>query len=790
MAQDNRQALLKEFLERFPLESLKDMSLETYSNNNASDSFCYWVEFKTRPLGGIQGATSYKFGIYACKGAPKEKNGQYANDGQYAWQTRYGSTRDEAFENVRETICKVAQYANDGRFDEIEEINLSNMFKWKIAFLYSKAGLIPIYAIDMLRDIVADAYNEDVKDLKYYDLQKVLLSHKGEQELYAFYDNLLSRYQPKTVASETDDEGVRYWLYAPGENARMWDEFYAESVMGLGWSELGDYSQYDNESLVDVLEETYGGGGSHKNDKTAILDFLNRVKIGDVIIVKKGRRTLLGRGIVKSDYYYDDSKKVYGSRRKVEWTNKGVWPVDHDLVIKTLTDISQYDGYPEKLEGIINGLPAPVTDERKPSGFWFLNANPKIWSMTSWVTGTEQAYTLVNENGNKRRIYQNFLNAKQGDKLICYESSPTKQIVALGIISKSAIDNQIYFKKTETLLSPIDYSTLKDIPELAGMEYFINPNGSLFKLTEVEYEAIMDLVRETNPASQNEEFDKYTDSDFLKDVYMSSDKLHSMKSLLERKKNIILQGAPGVGKTYCAKRLCYCMMEKKDNSKIAFVQFHQNYSYEDFIMGYRPEGQNFELRKGIFYNFCKKAQNDPDNEYFFIIDEINRGNLSKIFGELLMLIENDYRNDSVTLAYNGESFSVPANLYLIGMMNTADRSLAMIDYALRRRFSFVEIEPCYCNDGFKQFVDGLGSVTAKKVVDVVVQLNETIRKDDSLGKGFEIGHSYFCGLTKHNCDDSLLKGIVQYDIIPTISEYWFDDLARVEEWSNKLLGVF
>ena len=130
----------------------------------------------------------------------------------------------------------------------------------------------------------------------------------------------------------------------------------------------------------------------------------------------------------------------------------------------------------------------------------------------------------------------------------------------------------------------------------------------------------------------------------------------------------------------------------KDKSRIEMVQFHQNYTYEDFIMGYKPtENGGFAIKPGIFYQFCKKAADDKDRPYFFIIDEINRGNLSKIFGELLMLIESDYRDTSIKLAYRDEDFYVPSNLYIIGMMNTADRSLAMIDYALRRRFSFFEM---------------------------------------------------------------------------------------------------
>lgn len=221
------------------------------------------------------------------------------------------------------------------------------------------------------------------------------------------------------------------------------------------------------------------------------------------------------------------------------------------------------------------------------------------------------------------------------------------------------------------------------------MEFIQNKNGSLFKVAPDEYEYLIDLIRESNPKEENKQLKPYTQENFLNEVYMSEEDYTKLRLLLQNKKNIILQGAPGVGKTFSAKRLAYSMMGDIDESRIEFIQFHQNYSYEDFMMGYRPnEDGGFELKKGVFYNFCKRAQSNPDKDYYFIIDEINRGNLSKIFGELLMLIEKDYRDTEIKLAYNGEMFCVPSNLYIIGMMNTADRSLAMIDYALRRRFSF------------------------------------------------------------------------------------------------------
>jgi len=288
--------------------------------------------------------------------------------------------------------------------------------------------------------------------------------------------------------------------------------------------------------------------------------------------------------------------------------------------------------------------------------------------------------------------------------------------------------------------------------------------------------------------SSNLGLESYTKEDFLNDVYMPSERYDALAEILQNKKNIILQGPPGVGKTFAARRLAYSVMGCKDKEKIEFVQFHQNYSYEDFVQGYKPTGTGFELRNGIFYRFCGKAAEDPDKKYFFIIDEINRGNMSKIFGELLMLIEKDYRGleHEITMSYSQEKFYVPENLYIIGMMNTADRSLAMIDYALRRRFSFFDMEPGFDSVGFSKYRMNLKNEIFDALIDVVKELNIEIEK--TLGKGFRIGHSYFCGQTV--CTEDWMRSVVEYDIIPMLSEYWFDDDGKLTEWSNKLRGVF
>lgn len=373
-------------------------------------------------------------------------------------------------------------------------------------------------------------------------------------------------------------------------------------------------------------------------------------------------------------------------------------------------------------------------------------------------------------------------DVKVGD--IIFAKTGTNKIIGRGVVKsdynyyEDASDEYVNLREvnwTDKGLWEIENQfAQKTLTDITPYNEFVQEINDIFE----DEDDVKDKVQMNIP--------QYTHKNFLEDVYMSEREYNQLVNVLKKKKNVILQGPPGVGKTYISKRLAYSIMGCKDVERVMMVQFHQSYSYEDFIMGYRPSNDGFEIKKGSFYNFCKKAEIDSDNDYFFIVDEINRGNLSKIFGEIFMLIENDKRGIGLQLVYSDEKFSVPENLYIIGMMNTADRSLAMLDYALRRRFAFFEIRPGFETSGFKKYQKEVNNYKFDELIDVIKNLNYEIANDSSLGKGFSIGHSYFTNFNQNEFSIEDLYSIIEFEIIPLLEEYWFDEIHLVDKWTKVL----
>ena len=448
-----------------------------------------------------------------------------------------------------------------------------------------------------------------------------------------------------------------------------------------------------------------------------------------------------------------------------------------------------------------------LSDKKHKLHYWMYT----VFDDTSWMECQQKEIMVLGmDNIGDYSQYDSKESLRQ-ELISTYDNSTSRKnqaLMAWNFANKLAINDVIFAKRSNTLVgkgivtgdyifddSRQEYKNIRTVKWLQIGEWE-HPGKSVAKrLTDITpyTDYIEKLITIFTPDELDDvdtqpevDYPEYSSADFLSDVYMSEQDYETLVNVLKMKKNIILQGAPGVGKTFTAKRLAYSIIGSKNPDRVQMIQFHQSYSYEDFIEGYRPTENGFTIKKGSFYKFCKLAEDDDENDYFFIIDEINRGNLSKIFGELFMLIEKDKRGIELQLLYSDENFSVPANVYIIGMMNTADRSLAMLDYALRRRFSFFTMKPGFNTIGFQTYQDSLKSDAFKKLISCIKQLNSKIAADISLGEGFCIGHSYFCGLTAKTATVQTLTSIIEYELIPLLKEYWFDEPEKIIDWSDRL----
>lgn len=506
--------------------------------------------------------------------------------------------------------------------------------------------------IDNLRDRLEEAYGSRTPHFYREPLRSLWKGNGGVDDQKGKGENLVAWYNATFGAS------TRVWAVGAGHGARAWEEFQREGLMAIGWDYLGDLSEYESlEQIRGAIAEEKGGGVNPVNDARACWEFGHEMKPGDQVIVKKGRKVLLGWGVIRSEYRHEPDRPEYDHVRDVEWKHVGQWelPDDKATGVKTITEMT----------------------------------GDKDWTKYAWET-----------------------------------------------ITGGASDDT---------------------------------------------EGTADT--------------RYTIDDATAGLFLGREKLRGILDTLARRKNVILQGPPGVGKTFIAKRIAYLLIGYKRRDQVEAIQFHQSYAYEDFVQGWRPEaGGGFSLQNGVFHRFCERARGNPAQKYVFIIDEINRGNLSKVLGEVMMLIEADKRGDeyALPLTYSPEvRFSVPPNLYLIGLMNTADRSLAMMDYALRRRFGFVFLEPAFDEDEFANTLSEAGASAdlIARIRDRMTHLNEQIRSDKDFGRGFEIGHSFFVPQGEEaQVDDDWYRSIVLEEITPLLEEYWFDSPDKVEEMTRRLLA--
>lgn len=633
----------------------------------------------------------------------------------------------------------------------------------------------------------------------------------------------------------------QYWIYAPGEGADLWEEFYKLGIMGLGWDELGDLSNYKSKNEIqERLQQLENTQSSKQNDTSANFDFYQVVKPGDIIIVKKGRTELMGYGEVVSDYYYDIQRNNYKSCRKVDWKAKGNWKVDHSLVLKTLTNITTYQSknpgykmYYEYLLGIMGDI-----NNKEAFSNWLSIKFPKD-------NGTKSSYLKAIDLLSEKIGYSIFEENNIEKLTSLYDDLKVNQSVKGGKYwnekSPSYGENRFYSSSIKNYIDFLnDYpSTITNVISskinlpLNQILYGPPGTGKTYRLQKEYFDkftinetalsrdqyleslivglnwwqiisiAVLDLGSVKVNEIYEHEFirikEKLSSSKTIRPTIWGQLQSHSVLECpnvnVERRTDPLIFYKSNDIKWSVDRELldqyfpeAIEILNKSKNfvpdasksiKNYEFITFHQSFSYEDFIEGIKPrldDGEkevSFEIKDGVFKRLCIKAETDPNNDYAIFIDEINRGNVSAIFGELITLIEEDKRiggtNEiKVRLPYSKSEFGVPSNLFIIGTMNTADRSVEALDTALRRRFSFTEIMPdsnLLDNIVFNGFTLGAVLKTINERIEVLLDRDHTI------------GHSYFLKLKSGDVEG--LNSVFANNIIPLLQEYFYHDYEKI-----------
>jgi len=900
-----------EFVKKFPKDQIINLTIDEYvQGNNNNDSFCYWLEFKkiegVRISFGIGGGTSAKFGLYKSK-----KENEYIAG--FDNTILKGDALNDFFKKLIKCILDAIRLVDENRIEEIKnlEIPFRAIVLQKILAIYYPDKFLHIGSPNVILEIANALGINNVEVSKKnqievnYECKKLLdktepFKDWGYEKMSKF---LWDQFNPEDADSE-DTVGCRYWIYAPGSNADMWDEFYDKGIIGLNWDFLGDLSQYDSKELIaDKLVEFNDNGGSKKNDATANYEFANIMSIGDIVFVKRGRGELLGYGIVDSEYIFDDTRLNYKSCRKVIWKLKGVWQADHVIVLKTLTDITKYptdnplyDKYYQHLFGLM-GVISASKNYKKQFIEWLNHNNTNDGgTKSSYLKALEKVSEKVNYDifatddlFKLNELYADVLREQKDDNSIYFDAQ-APSYGRKGFYSAS-INKYIEFIKQMTTskstilnnnIMPASLNTILYGPPGTGKTYnsinkaisIINPNFLLskdrielrqeYKRLEINNQIIFttfhqsmsyeDFVEGIKPLPpQPNESLKYEiqagifkiacaragylchkhyniDKGTISSNY-SFDDLYA--AFIQNVKAGIAIGQFPYYKTITGKEVEIFEINSQDsirarargsvathvapltqeNIEKLYNKFKHISDIEDLsavkeAVGVSPRITEFYAVFGGLKDFEKTFKPDLEilseslnidftddveklkkfsagiyNEAIInsgatsepvvlIIDEINRGNVSQIFGELITLIETDKRFGNsesleVMLPYSKTKFFVPPNLYILGTMNTADRSVEALDTALRRRFTFEEMLPNYEIQGLQYFIFDY------KASEILKVINRKIEK--LLDKDHLIGHSYFMNT---NSNELFIQSMYK-NILPLLQEYFYGDFGKI-----------
>lgn len=771
------ETLRQQFVHQFPISSWPDLPIESYALGQQVDggTVCWWMEFKTRAVASMSGGSSYKHLIFLR-----------SRDQRWQYPKEYGSL-DEAWEAVRSGFVEAFASAAKDHFDEIDDIKALHgaaALRTKLLFVYFPDELLPVtskvHVDHFLAKLGQPASNWSTIRANRQLLEALraipVLAEMTTQQLGFFLYHWADPSQSVTVVK-----------IAPGERAVHWPECLNGGFICLAWDEVGDLSQYESrEAFRDAFRQhfPYNGNEAQVSRKSNELWTLMELEPGDRVIANRGVSEILAIGTVTADGYtwrpdreeyrhtlgvdWDTTfarqidpvkawatttvKKVSGTLfREISGVTPAPTPVALDPVYLEVEEALRRRGqvilygppgtgktYTARRAAVchlVGGATSPsaaalladddqmARRERELSSasgrtpqVWLMVANPaQQWSWAQlFVDGTVD-YSFG-------RLKRNFARVRAGDLVVGYESTPTKAVVALARITSeydpdAPAESVITLEPVAKVAKRFTYDELRTDPVLSESEPArFRCQGTLFMLTVVEADRLLGLLVERNP-------------------------------------ELAAYAEPGV-------------------RRITRVTFHPSYTYEDFIEGFRPSrgsatgGLDLTLTDGIFKEVCLAATADPGNAYVLLIDEINRANIPKVFGELITLIEKDKRGLPVRLPQSGDEFAVPVNLNIIATMNTADRSIHLLDTALRRRFGFVELLPD---------VQLLSGATAGALaLDVFLEtLNDRIR--ERVGREKQIGHALFYDGRDVIDSAEAFAGVFRHELLPLLQEYLYED---------------
>mgnify|MGYP002706385432 FL=1 len=667
---------------------------------------------------------------------------------------------------ISESICKISKQRQDNYNDYYFYPQNNANFK-KEAF-EDKIVIVKIFNANKQ---LIDEFNINVNTFWKSDIStQIRTTTRNGQDVSKKYNNSKIFAFPKRYINKFDINtffnNIKYWLYSAGEKSYKWDEFYKDGIMAIGWDYLGDLTKYSSqEEIANKITKEENKTQYPMNDSKANWEFAKDMQVGDIVYVKKGLQdALIGRGIVKSDYIYDANRNEYKSIRKVEWTHNGIYDVDFKVLDikqwnqKTLTEISQskYKDFCLKIEDVFM---KKQPEENSNS----LQVNIPLNQILYGPPGTGKTYSV-------RQYITDIVGQNPGLKTDNEEQKINNAVKDLTWYSAIALSMYKNGKNNKYKVPNLQHQ--KIIKAFAATKESKKIKATLwFQMQSHTSESSENVNNSTKHPPYL--FDKTENSEW----YLTETGIKFVEENLSEQLEFLN-----------AKN-----SSRKIEDFYKFITFHQSYSYEEFVEGIKPSINNdednatisYEYNRGIFKEICQQANSDPENNYLLIIDEINRGNISKIFGELITLIESDKRvipngerifentktqNEElvVILPYTKSKFGVPSNLYILGTMNTSDRSIASIDIALRRRFKFVEMMPK------RELVADFGINFA----DVFENLNTKIKI--LLDRDHQIGHSYFIKTKYENAGSDELKAIWFSEILPLLNEYFYCDWEKLK----------